>query len=81
MGSREVRSTTAAVSALPAAAAIVDGEIVACDETGKPDFYTLLLRRAYGVCVWCFDLLGLNEDDLRPLPLVKCELAVFRPEG
>jgi bifunctional non-homologous end joining protein LigD len=58
-----------AVAALPVAGAIIDGEIVACDETGKPDFYTLLRRRAAGVCVWCFDLLALNEEDLRPLPL------------
>jgi len=62
-------SVTAAVAALPAAGAIIDGEIVAYDETGKPDFYTLLLRRASGVSVWCFDLLGLGGDDLRSLPL------------
>jgi bifunctional non-homologous end joining protein LigD len=60
---------SAAVATLPTASAIIDGEIVACDEAGKPDFYTLLLRRAFGVCVWCFDLLCLNEEDLRPLPL------------
>ena len=57
-----------AAAALPVGA-IIDGEIVACDETGKPDFYTLLLRRASGVCVWCFDLLGFNKEDLRQLPL------------
>jgi bifunctional non-homologous end joining protein LigD len=62
-------NVTAAVAALPAAGAIIDGEIVAYDETGKPDFYTLLLRRASGVSVWCFDLLGLGGDDLRSLPL------------
>ena len=62
-------TVTAAVAALPAAGAIIDGEIVAFDETGKPDFYTLLLRRASGVYVWCFDLLGLGGDDLRSLPL------------
>lgn len=56
-----------AVATLPAGGAIIDGEIVAFDETGKPD--SLIRRRAFGVSVWCFDLLGLGGDDLRPLPL------------
>jgi bifunctional non-homologous end joining protein LigD len=64
-------SVSAATAVLPAASAIIDAEIVAYDETGKPDFYTLLRRRASGVCVWCFDLLGLDAEDLRPLPLEK----------
>ncbi len=58
-----------AASALPTTHAVIDGEVVACDETGAPDFYTLLLRRASGVCVWCFDLLALNAEDLRELRL------------
>ena len=58
-----------ALAALPAGGAIIDGEIVAHDEKGKPDFYTLVRRRASGVRVWCFDLLGLGGHDLRPLPL------------
>jgi ATP-dependent DNA ligase len=44
-------------------------EIVACNEKGKSNFFTLIRKRASGVCVWCFDLLILNNDDLRPLPL------------
>jgi bifunctional non-homologous end joining protein LigD len=40
-------------------------EVVACDETGAPDFYSLLLHRASGVCVWCFDLLAFDVEDLR----------------
>jgi len=58
-----------AVAALPVGGAIIDGEIVAYDETGKSDFYTLVSQRASGVRVWCFDFLGLGGDDLRPLPL------------
>jgi bifunctional non-homologous end joining protein LigD len=60
-----------AVAALPVASAIIDGEIAAYDETGKPDFNALLRRRASGVCVWCFDLLGLGGEDLRPFPLAE----------
>ena len=60
-----------AVATLPAGGAIIDGEIVAFDEAGKPDFHTLIRRRAFGVSVWCFDLLGLGGDDLRPLPVEK----------
>jgi bifunctional non-homologous end joining protein LigD len=59
------------LAALPTQGAVIDGETVAFDESGKPDFYTLLRRRASGVCVWCFDLLALDEEDLRPLPLEK----------
>ncbi len=58
-----------ALGTLPASGAIIDGEIVAYDETGKPDFYTLVSQRASGERVWCFDFLGLGGDDLRPLPL------------
>ena len=35
---------------------MIDGELVACDAEGKPDFYTLMRRRTSGLCVWCFDL-------------------------
>ena len=58
-----------AVAALPAGGAIIDGEVVACDEDGKPDFYSLIRHRVAGVCVWCFDLVGLGGDDLRLRPL------------
>src|SRR5690349_11403208 len=32
-------------------------------------FYSLLLHRASGVCVWCFDLLALDVNDLREVAL------------
>ena len=61
-------SITAAVRGLGAKSAAIDGELVSCDSEGKPDFYALMRRRTSGLCVWCFDLLTLNERDLRSLP-------------
>jgi bifunctional non-homologous end joining protein LigD len=58
-------SIAAAVSALPTEHAVIDGEVVACNETGAPDFYSLLLHRASGVRVWFFDLLAIDAEDLR----------------
>lgn len=43
------------------------------DREGLPDFRRLLHGRAepQELVVWCFDLLALDAQDLRPLPLVK----------
>jgi bifunctional non-homologous end joining protein LigD len=48
--------------------AILDGEVIAADETGRPQFYDLLrgTRRPSYVA---FDLLWLNGADLRSMPL------------
>ena len=59
----------AAVLRLEANSAVIDGELVSCDDADQPDFYALLRRQTKDLCVWCFDLLTLNERDLRPLPL------------
>jgi bifunctional non-homologous end joining protein LigD len=48
--------------------AILDGEVIAADETGRPNFYDLLRRTRRATYV-AFDLLWLNGADLRPLPL------------
>jgi bifunctional non-homologous end joining protein LigD len=56
---------------LPARSAVVDGEVVACDESGRPDFEALLFNRAERIMVWCFDLLELDGNDLRQLPLIE----------
>jgi bifunctional non-homologous end joining protein LigD len=52
---------------LPARSAILDGEIVASDAAGMPDFWRLFLRSAKPaeLHVWAFDLLALNGKDLR----------------
>ena len=50
--------------------AVIDGELVACNGDGLPDFYALHFRRhGHALCVWAFDLLYLNRRDLRALPL------------
>jgi ATP-dependent DNA ligase len=61
------------IAALPASSAIIDAELVACDDDGKPDFGALMARTSNSgnVCAWCFDLLAHNGRDFRPLPLVK----------
>jgi bifunctional non-homologous end joining protein LigD len=48
--------------------AIIDGEVVAVDETGRPQFYDLL-RRAQAPAYAAFDLLWIDGADLRTLPL------------
>jgi bifunctional non-homologous end joining protein LigD len=48
--------------------AILDGEVIAADETGRPQFYDLL-RRTRRPSYVAFDLLWLNGTDLRSLPL------------
>jgi bifunctional non-homologous end joining protein LigD len=52
---------------LPVRSAILDGEIVASDAAGIPDFWPLFLRSAKPaeLHVWTFDLLALNRRDLR----------------
>jgi hypothetical protein len=49
----------------------LDCELIACDETGMPNFRTLmeLANKAPALCLWCFDLLSLDGVRLTPLPL------------
>ena len=49
---------------------ILDGEVVAVDKTGRPQFYDLL-RNARVPAYVAFDLMWLNGEDLRPLPLAE----------
>ena len=48
--------------------AILDGEVIAIDETGRPQFYDLI-RRTRPPAFVAFDILWLNGTDLRALPL------------
>jgi len=58
---------------LPAKSAVLDGEVVASDADGRPNFARLHMRwaRSGTVHLWAFDLLALNGRDGRPRPLVK----------
>ena len=48
--------------------ALIDGEVIAADETGRPQFYELL-RVPRSASYVAFDILWLNGTDLRALPL------------
>ena len=50
--------------------AILDGEVIAPDKTGRPQFYDLLRATRAPVYV-AFDLIWLNGADLRALPLTE----------
>ena len=64
-----------AVSALRCQSAILDGEAVIEDEAGVSDFFALhgALRAgsAPAAILYAFDLLELDGEDLRPMPLVE----------
>jgi len=48
--------------------AVIDGEVIAADETGRPQFYDLL-RGTRAPAYVAFDIVWLNGADLRSLPL------------
>jgi len=71
----------AACAALPCRSALLDGEIVALDGSGKPNFSTLqaTLKDGGPLLYFVFDLLELDGDDLTDLPLTarKAKLAAL----
>ena len=54
--------------------AIIDGEVVCLDAEGKSVFLDLMRRRKANAILYCFDLLWLNNEDLRSLPLIERKL-------
>jgi bifunctional non-homologous end joining protein LigD len=63
-----MRRSDQVAAELKVEAAILDGEVIAADETGRPQFYDLL-RHTRRPSYVAFDVLWLNGTDLRPLPL------------
>jgi len=68
----EFAAIATAVMALPVARIVLDGEAVAHCPEGLPDFHALLGREGSArACLYAFDLLHLDADDLRALALVE----------
>ena len=74
-------SVPAACAALPCTSALLDGELVALDGAGKPNFSTLQshLKDGGPMLYFAFDLLELEGTDLADLPLTerKARLAIL----
>ena len=64
---------TASVAKLKVQNAIIDGEVVCLDAKGRSVFLDMRRRKANAI-LYCFDLLWLNNEDLRNLPLVERKL-------
>ena len=62
-------SVAQSVAQLPADAALLDGEVVAFDEHGRPSFQALHHQSAHAIAYYAFDLLHLNGRDLLQTPL------------
>ena len=62
--------------------AVIDGEVIVTDATGRPQFYDLLRGRRAPVYI-AFDLLWLDGVDLRPKPLSERRAALrgILPQG
>ena len=74
--SRNLKNATAqyptvarSVAQLGAEAALLDGEIVAVDEHGRPSFQALHHQSAHSIVYYAFDVLHINGRDLIKTPL------------
>ena len=59
------------VAKLPVQNAIIDAEVVCLDAKGRSVFLDLMRKRKISAILYCFDLLWLDGEDLRNLPLVE----------
>jgi bifunctional non-homologous end joining protein LigD len=59
-----------AMAKLPVKTAILDGELVCLDQDGRSQFRELMHRRRQDAAFYAFDLLWLDGQDLRGLPLL-----------
>jgi bifunctional non-homologous end joining protein LigD len=71
----DFETVATAVEKLPAKSVVIDGEVVALDEKGRPSFQLLQnfrqdhAARGLQLVYYVFDLLNLENRDLRQLPL------------
>jgi bifunctional non-homologous end joining protein LigD len=71
---KSFRPLTAALAKLSVQNAIIDGEVVCLDAKGKSVFLDLKRPRKANAILYCFDLLWLNNEDFRSLPLIERKL-------
>src|SRR5438445_1470658 len=71
---KSFRPLAAALAKLKVQNAVIDGEVVCLDKEGKSVFLDLLRPRKANAILYCFDLLWINNEDLRNLPLVERKL-------
>jgi len=62
--------------ALAARSAVIDAEIVVCDDDGKP-IRAIMAGQQHALCAWCFDLMG----DRRPAEVNLTSAAPTRQRG
>jgi bifunctional non-homologous end joining protein LigD len=68
-----------AVAGLRCRSCLIDGEAVASDDQGIPDFKLLIRNRKYGSAqLYAFDLLELDGEDLRGAPIEQRKQALTR---
>src|SRR5262245_38956393 len=68
-----------AVASLRCRSCLIDGEAVACDDQGMPDFKLLVRNRQYASAqLYAFDLLELDGEDLRAEPIEVRKQALTR---
>jgi bifunctional non-homologous end joining protein LigD len=69
---RRYPTIAAAALGLPARSFVIDGELIAADAQGNPDFRALLFAvRQAPLCAYAFDLLEIQGRDIRDEPLVQ----------
>lgn len=68
----QFRGLSQMFKSIAARGVVIDGELVACDEQGAPDFRALHTRATVSaeLCIWAFDLLHLDGCDLCDLALI-----------
>jgi bifunctional non-homologous end joining protein LigD len=59
------------IERVPVKNAVIDCELVACDDSGMPSFRSLMAlgNKAPALCLWAFDILFLDGVRLTPMPL------------
>jgi bifunctional non-homologous end joining protein LigD len=67
---RRFRRLKDSLTSIPADSTIIDCELVACDESGQPDFRALISNaKDCDLCLWAFDLLALDGVSVMARPL------------